>query len=98
MKPITPYKMEERDVEELDKILKNILLYCQIHKIPMFLSIATENNEKTTEYKNIVYTASAHNITLKNDKIAQHALIANGFVPTPPRNILEIGEEEGDLF
>lgn len=40
-----------------------------------------------------MYSAKAHNIHLSNDLIEKHVLVANGFVPVPPREAVELNME-----
>lgn len=72
------YSLSKQERETLDEKMRELLAFCQIHRIPMFVSCAVANDDEHTEYLNIVYSAQAHMLRLKDDRIRQHMLIANG--------------------
>lgn len=82
--------LTDEQKHEVDMALRRVLEICQIHKLPMFASVAIENNENDTKYDNIIYTGQAHNFLLKDDKIRKYMLIANGFDAVPPRENIEV--------
>lgn len=72
------YSLSKQDREELDEKMRELLAFCQIHRIPMFTSCAVANDDEHTEYLNIVYSSQAHMVRLKDDRIRHYMLIANG--------------------
>ena len=88
------FKLTTTEKKELEKILDELLLFCQIHKTPMFCTVAVKNNEKETEYSNITYGTASHVIPLTQDNIRKHILIANGFDAVPIRENLTLDMEE----
>lgn len=72
--------------EKIDEVLE----LCQLYRIPMFVTIAEEDNADGTKYYNRMYSAKAHGIQLADDKIEKHVLIASGFSAVPPRDALEL--------
>lgn len=81
----TVFKMSAGSTKALDKKVQELLEICQIEHLPMFLSVAVENTDETTTYKNVVYGAKSHNMGLADDRIEKHILIANGFDAVPKR-------------
>ena len=91
---ITTYKVDKQGQKEIEGRLKALLEVCQIYHVPMFASVAIENSEKNTTYNNIVYSAQAHQVFLKNDTIRRYMLIANGFEAVPARDAVSFDMEE----
>lgn len=89
-KEITEYRITEEERAELTEIYRALLEFCQIHRLPMFASIAVANDENGTEYMSNIYTAQSHGRVLYDDVIRKHLLITNGFEPVPPRERLSI--------
>lgn len=94
-KKYTKYKLSDDKSEELNTLMLGLLQFCQINKLPMFMSVAVANNTEETAYKNYIYSSTANYINLKDDKIRKHQLIANGFEAIPPREIIEF--DIGDM-
>jgi hypothetical protein len=90
----TPFKLDKQGQKEVESKLKSLLETCQIYHIPMFASVAIENNDKETKYNNIVYSSQAHQIVLQNDCIRKYMLIANGFEAVPARDAVSFDMEE----
>lgn len=76
---ITEYEADKEQKKEIEEKIKELLELCQINRIPMFLSVALQNDKNGTKYKNIMYSAKVHDIRLTDDQIEKHILISNGF-------------------
>lgn len=83
-------KLSDKEEKELESRIANLMEFAQIHHLPMFLSIVKGNNEKDTEYRNVLYSAQANRITLNKDIIRKYELIAAGFEPVPPRDAMQV--------
>lgn len=98
-------KFQIRDdvIHELKEKFRDIMEFCQMYKIPMFMSCCVEDGNDYTNYYNQMYSAKANNIHLYDDQIERHLLIANGFSAVPKREDIEIDmnmfmeEEYGEL-
>lgn len=86
--------LEEK--KEITQKIDELLELCQYRNVPMFVSVAVEDDGKTTTYHNRMHSAKAHNINLTDDQIAKHMLIANGFAAVPPRESFDV--EMGDIL
>lgn len=75
---MTDIQLSKSEEKELEQLINNLLSYCRKKDIPIFLSIVIENSKEGTVYKNAVLSPGANNIVLKDDKIRQFILIANG--------------------
>lgn len=84
----TVFDLSEQARQELELRLNALLQVCQIYHVPMFASVATKNSDEGTEYRNIVYSAQAHDMKLQEDHIRKYILIADGFEPVPPREVI----------
>ncbi len=83
--------------EEKNEIIKKIdelLELCQYRNVPMFVTVAMEDDGSTTTYYNRMHSAKSHNIHLSDDQISKHILIADGFSAVPPRESLEVEMDE----
>ena len=89
-KKVTDYSLEKEVRKEIQKKITELLELCQIYKVPMYVSVAIENNESETKYKNTMYSAKVHDIRLRDDQIEKHILISNGFCAVPKRETVEI--------
>ena len=77
--------------ENLDKKMRELLELCQIYHTPMFFSVAVKNTLTETDYKNITFDGNPNQISLTDDQIRYHILIAsNGFVAVPKRDSLNL--------
>ena len=92
-KKYTEIKLERETIAESDQKMRELLELAQTHELPMFTSVVIQNNASSTQYDSIVFSAQAHNIELKDDKIRKYMLVANGFEPVPPRNIIKLEME-----
>ncbi len=81
---------------ELNHHIETVLEICRMHKIPHFISTAVEDSEEGTVYETHMYGPKSHNVTLTDDRITQHMLIANGFQAVPSRNIVSV--DMGELY
>ena len=71
-------------------ILKKLEL-CQIHHCPMFATVALSNSLTKTEYENVTFGANANQVSLADDQIRHHILIAgSNFVAVPKRDSVEV--------
>lgn len=84
------FKLDKYQKAIVDKKLKELLEICQIHQIPMFATVAVENDDNHTVYDNITYSYPARNMELSDDQIIGHILISNGFHAVPPREDVTI--------
>lgn len=85
--------MNKEEQKEITDKINELLELCQYRNAPMFVSVVLSDNGTLTEYHNRMYSAKAHNIHLSNDLIEKHVLVANGFVPVPPREAVELNME-----
>ena len=85
MKNCTEYKSSKEVQNVITKKMNELLELCQIYKLPMFVSVAIENNSENTVYKNCMFGGRVHEIILSDDQIQNHILVANGFKAVPPR-------------
>lgn len=83
-------KLSDKDKKELESRIADLMEFAQIHHVPMFLSIVTENNDEKTEYRNVLYSAQTNHIALNRDIIRKLELIAAGFEPVPPRDAIQV--------
>ena len=51
---ITEYEADKEQKKEIEEKIKELLELCQINRIPMFLSVALQNDKNGTKYKNII--------------------------------------------
>lgn len=88
------FTVSEEIVEQLKDKMKDILIICQIYRIPCYMSFVTNDNKNGTDYTNVVYGTKCNNIHLTDDQIEKHILIANGFAAVPKREVLELDMEK----
>lgn len=85
------YKLTDKEKSTLDLKMRELLELCQIYHIPMFFSAAVSNSLSETEYMNITFDGTPNKITLANDQIRHHILIAsNEFVAVPKRDTINL--------
>lgn len=88
MEKDTVYSLGAQQREDLDRILRGLLEFCQIHRIPFFTACAVANGPEGTEYLNTVYSAQSHAMTLTDDRIRKHMLLADSeFDVVPKREV-----------
>lgn len=90
----------KRDVYEstIREHVKKVLLLCEREGIPMFMTFALENTKNGTNYVVEMLSAASEGVTLKDDHIAKHALVVNGFELIPKKASLimkDVLEVEG---
>lgn len=71
--------------QEIKSYVKKILLLCERERIPAFFTFAIKNEGKDTDYITEMISATSVDVSLKNDKIARHALITAGFDAVPKK-------------
>ena len=86
---------------EYDKYIKEhvkeILIQCDYHHIPVFMCFAVNNENGTTQYINEMLSAAAEGVTLNDDKICKHALVMDNF-DVVPRITIPSYEEEMEVI
>ena len=78
--------LEERDIynkqkvyeEKIEPIINQLKLACNMEHLPMFVTVAVENNEKETVYRNDMIYAST-DIRLSDHRIGNLLLLVNYF-------------------
>lgn len=83
--------------EVKEKIHEHILALqelAQIHHIPLFFTIAVENNEEETVYDKGVLTSQSLGVRLTNDTIRKHLLVEAGYELIPPRENITVSMED----
>ena len=83
-------EIEKHIKKELENKVKNLLDFCYIHRIPIFISAAVEDDGTETKYYNQMFGARSHDIKLVDDKIEKMMLIAAGFEPVPKREVINL--------
>ncbi|MCC2254576.1 hypothetical protein LKD70_09125 [Ruminococcus sp. CLA-AA-H200] len=88
--------MEKKDyVFEVLNKADELLLLCQKYRIPMFVTVVTDiNNNGEPQYYNRMFSAKGHGISLSDDQIEKHVLVADGFKVVPPREHIELDMSE----
>ncbi len=66
----------EEQIAPLVQQLKNVCIH---NNIPFFIGVPVKNNEKETKYAYDGLMPNMFNVVLKDDRIAKHLLVANGF-------------------
>lgn len=77
--------------QEIKDVVKKLLLLCDQHHMPVFLTIPVANTDTGTEYVTEMQSALSAGANLKNDMLVKHALVVNGFevVPMVQRPVYE---------
>lgn len=83
---IKHYKKRKVYEEQLLPLILKLKTICNAEKMPMFISVAVENNEKETVYENDVVLAST-GVRLEDNRIADILLSMNGLVVDYPEYI-----------
>lgn len=71
---------------EIAPRVKDLMLICLEHRMPMFFTVADKNDAHSTSYRTSVLHAPT-NIHLTDNRIAQALLFLNGFHNDIPQNI-----------
>ncbi len=72
----------------IEPIIQKLKIECNVEKLPMFVTVAVENNEKETIYESHAIYASS-DLKLTNNKIGRLLLLSNDFKTEPPEHIKE---------
>lgn len=64
---------------ELKSKIEDIKLICAMHKLPMFITVCTKNNEEESIYMTEVVGSFSNGVQLKDDRIPKHINVMNGF-------------------
>lgn len=86
--------MSKAGREELEEAINRVLYICHMNQIPVFVSAAVKNSDEGTEYINSMFSSTANAINLKDDRIRKYMLIANGYEPVPPREVVDFDIDE----
>ena len=80
--------LEERDIYNKQKVYEEKIepIINQLEHLPMFVTVAVENNEKETVYRNDMIYAST-DIRLSDRRIGNLLLLVNDFQTEPPLHI-----------
>lgn len=73
------FELSNNDLKKVEAALLKLKETCQMLNVPMFATVAVENNDEKTIYNSIVNGAGSHDMKLTNDQIRKHILIANQF-------------------
>lgn len=79
------YSKQDAYNSEIKEYVKEILLKCSKHHIPVFMTFAVADNEKGTTYINEMLSAAGEGRILHNDQIVKHALVSGGFEVVPKK-------------
>ncbi len=74
----TIYEISTEQKAQIEGKIKELLAACQVAGVPMFVSCAIANSETETTYLREVYSPQANEISLSDDHIRKHMLIASG--------------------
>lgn len=77
-------KKKEYD-REIKELVKTLLLRCDKHKIPIFISLAVEDDGRDTKYVTEMLSAANLGVSLKKDNLVKFALVTSGFDVVPER-------------
>lgn len=91
---VSEFNLTDEQRATIDNVMRELLSLCQIYQVPMFATVAVANSKEGTEYCNNVYGAGANEITLKEDRIREHILIASGFSAVPKREVHNVRFED----
>lgn len=65
-------------------IVDELRRQCEMFDMPMFVSCCVKSEDNATTYKRDGVCTGSHNISLFDDQIEKHLLVANGFPVTLP--------------
>ena len=92
------YHRTEEALNKVKKQIDNLKKICIVYDVPMFVTAAIQDTENGTEYYSAVHGAASHHVELKDDRIQNHILVQNGFVPVPPRESVTIDSGVFNVF
>ena len=77
------YNLSKEERAEISTKMTELLELCQIHHL--------SNSLTKTEYENVTFGANANQVSLADDQIRHHILIAgSNFVAVPKRDSVEV--------
>lgn len=77
-------------VEELQRL-------CHIQKIPMFITVCVENDDKQTEYIKEMVSAATCGFELTDNQISKHVNVSLGFDTIQPSADATLNMEDIDI-
>ena len=84
-KTITPFRVSPDDMHQVKQMVKSLKEFCNLKKIPMFVTIATANSSEGTSYFSDAVLAST-GYTIKENRVAALLLELNEFqTDLPPK-------------
>jgi hypothetical protein len=89
LKKITPFDQTEIFELELKPLLSNIEVICAKNGVPFFYEFAVKNDSEGTRYERGILAPKGIGLTLKENTVLAHNLVAAGFKPVPPSEIQE---------
>jgi hypothetical protein len=89
-----PFDRTQAFVEGVAPHLAAIKAACTEHKIPFFFEFAVKNDETGTKYERGILAPKPIGLTLAENTILQHNLVARGFRAVPPGEIQEVDFDE----
>ena len=75
---------------EIAELVEQIKRICSREKMPMFITVCTQNSKDGTVYRNDMISAATHNVALTDDRIPRFVNVTLGFNTVPPVEIPEI--------
>lgn len=91
------YDKTDEYKNNIEPLIKQLKMECNVEKIPMFVTVAIKNTEKETVYMSDAIYASC-DLQLTDKKIGQLLLLSNGFSSEPPERIKECIRELQDYI
>lgn len=85
-KSITLTETQINEIDTRQAALKEAVQMCGV---PMFATVCVLNSECTSKFLRVVHAAQSHAISLYDDEIRKHMLIANGFEAVPKKELSE---------
>ena len=77
-------------VEKLEEMLGDLERFCYNNKYPMIVCVATDNTGEESDFKTRMLSGFAVGKKLKKDRIADMALMFNGFEAVPPNTPFDL--------
>jgi hypothetical protein len=93
---ITPFNHAELFRNEIEPLLEEVKSLCSKNKIPFFYEFVLSNDIDGISYSRGVLTPRPMGLTLADNTILQHSLIARGFQAVPPGEIQELDISDFD--
>lgn len=86
-------KRQEFETDVLCHV-REVLLQCDRHRIPVFMTFAVEDSEEGTKYVSDMLSSANLGVPLKDDLLVKHALIMAGFDAVPAQKRFVYEEEQ----